>query len=311
MAFITNYTLNKLLRNFNGGEKISNEKFIQEIFTDSRLFFFFNKLEINYLYNYKKFLEDEVGFAAYFKQVPPVQDTQTYINEYTSNLTYHLEDNCPHLVKDFLGFKIPLDVKEAKKVKELRLWFREYNFVRMYLDGKITPSQIIFKYNTSFAKKYNLKILNEGYKLIDEREYSGCSDIEESLFDFIKFKKEIDNIVNDIYGLITTEELERISKFDWLINKNEKEINQKLKETFGNNIYNKYKLSELIYFWKKFYQLKMKIMKLLLSYFKWTYKIDKKVYDVITLENFGMTLCSACNKKRATQIMIHNNVITN
>jgi hypothetical protein len=306
MTYITKYTLNKLLKSFDGGEKISIKKFTQEIFTDSRLFFFFNKFELNYLYNYKKFLEDEVKLVAYFKQIPPAQDTQTYVNEYKHSLTYHLDDDCPNLVKDFLGFKIPQEVKDAYLVNELRLWFKENNFISRYMDGLITSNKIIYIYNTSFAIKHRLQILNENYRLIDEKQFSGCSVIEDS-FDVFKMQTKLDNIVSKIYRLISTEELERLSKFDWLRNKSDEEIDAKLQHTFGNNIFNKYHRSELISFWNTFHKLKINIMDQLLAYFKWNYKSDKKDLDVVTLENFGLKLCSTCNQKRYLQSITMNN----
>jgi hypothetical protein len=258
------------------------------------------------LYNYKKFLEDEVKLVAYFKQIPPAQDTQTYVNEYKHSLTYHLDDDCPNLVKDFLGFKIPQEVKDAYLVNELRLWFKENNFISRYMDGLITSNKIIYIYNTSFAIKHRLQILNENYRLIDEKQFSGCSVIEDS-FDVFKMQTKLDNIVSKIYRLISTEELERLSKFDWLRNKSDEEIDAKLQHTFGNNIFNKYHRSELISFWNTFHKLKINIMDQLLAYFKWNYKSDKKDLDVVTLENFGLKLCSTCNQKRYLQSITMNN----
>lgn len=305
MAFITNYTLSKLARSLEIKEIITEEIFISHIYEDQRLFSFFTKWELKYLFNYKKLLENEKSHLVYFQQVPKTLDTYTYATESDSKLKYHLSVNCKLLIKDFRGFIIPPEVKEAKLITEFREWFKENNFEVKYNNGEISKEFIVRKYNREFASKYDLKELNEQYDLIDEKPNSGHEE-KLSSFNLNEFHKTIEECIEYKRNTLNSYEKRILGKWEGMQSKSDLEIKNKVIELVGEVFYNNYGLEAIKDLWKNYAKVKRGVLlKELIEYFKWTYKADEKIFDKITLENFNLSCCGHCSDSNQELLRIN------
>jgi hypothetical protein len=311
MAFITNYTLSKLAKSLVTSDKITEEIFISHIYQDSRLFSFFTTWELKYLFNYKKLLENEKEHLEYYQKVPETKDTYTYATENDSKLKFHLLESCKFLIKDFRGFIIPPEVKEANLISQFRLWFKENNFAEKYNNGLISSQVIVLKYNREFASKYELKELNEQYNLIDEKPNSGHDEKSLEYFNINEFHKTIEECVEYKRNTLNSYEKRILGKWEGMQYKTDIEIRDKVIDLVGENFFNNYGIQNIKDLWKNYAKVKRGILlKALIEYFKWTYKADSKEFDIITLENFNLSCCEHC-KDSDNDIKINNNVKLN
>lgn len=168
----------------------------------------------------------------------------------------------------------------------------------------ISQSQIIFRYNTFFAKKYGLPVLNEKYEFIDYKPNSGHQDLNFS-FNIKEIVNSIDTCLSDYDNL-------------FLQNKNYKDLYHwtEYKESSDNEIWEllirindagklsvsflneaRTNMDEIRGVLMKFYMLKHELINLLLDYLKYTNKAEKLEFDEVTLENFNMGVCFDCKRK--------------
>tara|TARA_R110001606_G_scaffold364204_1_gene518556 strand:+ start:8283 stop:9227 length:945 start_codon:yes stop_codon:yes gene_type:complete len=296
MAYITNYTLSKLSKSLETTEKITEDIFVKHIYKDRRLHSFFTTWELKYLFNFKRILQDEKAHLKYFVQVPEERDTGTYVNEKSSKLKFHLDINCEFLVKNFTGFVIPPEVKQASLIPEFRRWFKANDFEDKLENQLITGQLIIMKYNREFAKKYGLANLNQGYKLVEEKPNSGYDEKVVS-FNVDEFYNTIEQCVSYKRNALNCKEKRILGKWVGMLNKSDSEIKNKVIELLGVNFYYNYGLENIKDLWRSYSKVKNGIlMKNLIEYFKWTYKANNRNYDKITLENFNMSCCGNCNE---------------
>ena len=296
MAYITSYTLHQLTRNLsNSKHNISKEEFIDHVFKDPRIYDYLNKLEISYLFNFTQILKEPLE---YLRQVPSRSDTGTYVRERDSKLIYHLYQDCELLNKDFVGFRIPLEVRELGLIKEFREWFEKNKFIEKYLANEIDKARIIFNYNTSFAKIYGLPLLNENYVLIDERLNSGHEHIDEN-FNIQQFYRDIGRWVIQADNRLPIVAWRTLGKWHSYGNKSISEISHLLDKLDINHSFRSHNSIETIREVLKEHHLAVNgLMKLLRDYFCWTYGLKVATFDVVTLENFNLKCCRQCKEVR-------------
>lgn len=296
MAYITNYTLHKLTKGLsNSKDNISKEDFIRHVYNDPRIYEYLNKIEISYLFNFSQILKEPIR---YLQQVPIRKDTGTYVREYEGKLIYHLYPECELLNKDFIGFRVPPEVKKLSLIQEFRDWFESNKFIEKYLDKRIDKSAIIYRYNTSFARKNQLAHLNENYDLIVERSNTGHEHIDEN-FSKQKFYKDISNWIYKADNRLPIRTWKVLGKWHSYGNKSISEMEKLLDRLEINHNFRSYNsvttIKEVLIEHNKAVS---ELMKLLREYFCWTYKLTDATFDVVTLENFNMKCCKECQDTR-------------
>lgn len=292
MAFVTNYTLSKLARSLDIKEKMTEQFFVEHIFNDRRLYQFFNRWELKYLFNYKKLLENKD--LEYYNDVPISKDTGSYVFQQDTHLKYHLFEDCEYLNKDFMGYTIPPEVKTNNLINEYRDWFKINNFKNKYEEGNIDLAVIVLKYNREFAKKYSLSMLNEKYNLVINKPNGGHSAILND-FDKVKFENTIEQCVQYKRNLLNDKQKRILGKWEGIIHKTDDEILNIVNDLVGENFVKSYGLNNIKDLWINYAKVKRGVLlKNLIEYFKWTFANNSKIYDRATLEDFNMVCCSGC-----------------
>jgi hypothetical protein len=296
MAFITNYTFNKLCRNLDIKKEIDLQTFKDHIFNDANLFYLFNKLELKYLFNYKNLLEnDEKYIAEYYQYIPKSIDTNSYVFEKPRKLKYHLTNECECLNHDYVDFHIPEDITDLgdKVVEEFRTWFKSKGYAQKYFNGTLNNSKVVFDFNMIFPSKYNIKPLNEHYKLVLELENSNTYELN-SAFNYDKFKENISIIKKKRMNRFQCKISRSLSKFDYLLNKSDSEIRTKISEIFSNQFVENYGLKNLKELFRFSLNLKRELLENLTDYFKWAFKNRNLEIDNHSLNKFGLDCCNKC-----------------
>ncbi|TRX01348.1 hypothetical protein [Flavobacterium gawalongense] len=310
MAFVTNYTYKKLCSTLNIKDEITMDLFLQHIYNNPKVFYFFNKLEIRYLFNVKNILQNENEYGVkHFQKIPAKQDTYSYVFENLGKLSFHLYSDCELLKKDFINFNIPQEIKElgSDSVSAYREWFKENNFKTRFENGEIDQTAIIFRYNSYFPNRFGISKLNENYELIRLFDNSGTIESEES-FDINNFNESISHLIKTRENMLQCEVHRKLANLDFLSNKNESVIRKSINEHFSENFMTNFGYENLLLFWKKYRALKFELMQLLLQYFKWTYKYENKDFDKASLEDFGLKCCSKCKER---SILEKNKIYSN
>ncbi len=295
-AYITNFTFSKLCRNLNIKTEVDLETFIYHIYDDASLFYFFNKLELKYLFNYKNILEnDENYLVQYYQHVPKRIDTKSFVFEKPRKLKYHLSNECECMKHDYVDFHIPQDIRDLGDdvVEEYRNWFKEKDYANQYFQGILDIPKVVFDYNMMFPPKYKVTPLNEKYKLVLELSNSNIHEIENS-FDYSRFLNNIINIKKRRANKFQCKITRTLSKFDYLIHKSDEEIIFKIVELFSVRFVENYGLENIKELFKYSIKLKKELMRNLIEYFKWTYKNKNVSIDELTLNKFGLECCSKC-----------------
>jgi hypothetical protein len=296
MAYLTNYTYKKLCFNLDIKEEINLNTFLQHIYNDPKVYYFFNKLDLKYLFNMKNILENEVDYKInHFKYVPLREDSKSFVFEKTEKLKYHLNSDCKMLKKDYQNYTVPVDIKDLgyETVEIYRNWFKENNFKERFEKGEIDKEAILFRYNSKFPGLLNVPVLNENYELIKTLDNTG--DIcEDEKFDYQEFLMTIDECIKHRENTIQCDVLRTLSKFDYLVNKSDTEIDEKMTMLFSPEFTKNYGVDNIRKFLKEFRVIKFKVMQNLINYFKWTYDTKSHDFDTITLEHFGLKCCGHC-----------------
>lgn len=294
MAYITSYTLHQLTRSLANSKRIiPKEEFIAHVYKDPRVYEYLNNLERSYFFNFTQILKEPIKYLNHVKKRP---DTGTYVRERESKLVYHIYPECELLNKDFIGFRIPLEVQELDLIEQFREWFEKNKFIEKFLDNQIRKDAILFQYNLNFAPKYDLPKLNEDYKLIDERLNSGHEFIDEK-FNLQDFYKEISNWVYQAENRLPISAWKLLGKWHSFGNKSLEEIADLLDRLDIDHNFRRYNTVETIKeVLKEHHAAVIKLMRLLRVYFCWTYKLDGKPFDIVTLEHFNLKCCSQCEE---------------
>lgn len=304
MAYITNFTYSKLCRNLNITTEIDLQTFIYHIYDDASLFYFFNKLELKYLFNYKNILENEEEYLVqYYQHVPKRIDTKSFVFEKPRKLKYHLSNKCECMNHDYVDFHIPQDIRDLGEdvVEEYRNWFKGKGYAHEYFQGVLDISKVVFDYNMIFPPKYRVKPLNEKYKLVLELSNSNVHEIENT-FDYSGFLNNIIDIKKRRANKFQCKVTRTLSKFDYLINKSDEEIIFKITELYSEQFVENYTLDKIKELFRYSIKLKKELMKNLIEYFKWTFKNKNLSIDEITLNKFGLECCSKCKEDVTIEI---------
>jgi hypothetical protein len=299
MAHLTKYTFGKLCRKLNVNQDIDLELFIKEVFNDPNIFTIFNKFEIKYLFVYKQILEDIDKFQKfYYQEVPEREDTKKWVYEKGGKLKYHLDDQCSLINNNFIDFNIPPEITALgdEIVQEYRDWFKAKGYADEYFNNKLDVTKVVFDYNMKFPPKYKVPVLNENYKLITDIPNSNDEKLDES-FDYDTFLSNIDHLQKKHQNVFSCRTTRILSKFDYLLDKKDNEIKDKISELFSDVFIENYGLDRLKNLFHEAKTIKYEIMTNLLNYFKWNYKLKEKDFDNISLEKFGLVCCGGCEKK--------------
>ncbi|TDN87056.1 hypothetical protein DET49_11410 [Salegentibacter sp. 24] len=307
MAHLTNYTYFKLCRKLEIKQEVDLQLFLDFVYNDPHVYYILNKFEVNYLFNYKALLEDENKFyAEYYQKVPERIDSKTYVFESGGKLKYHLTNECKLLAKDFIDFNIPPEIKELgeKVVEEYRDWFKEKRFADLYYQNKLEKSLVVFQYNMKFPPKYKVPVLNENYELIKKIPNSNNLNCDYS-FDKDDFLKKMDILIKQFYNIFSCKTTRIISKFDYLRNKSDAEVKEKMNEVFSSGFVDNYGIKNLKEKFKYSRKIKLEIISNLLEFFRWNFNLKEKDFQRLTLENFGLECCNSCSKEKLGTTSVH------
>jgi len=147
-----------------------------------------------------------------------------------------------------------------------------------------------------FPPKYDVPVLNENYKLITDLPNS--NDVKTETFNYDSFLFNLDNLQKKHENIFSCKTTRILSKFDYLLDKKDDEIREKISELFSDVFIENYGMDKLKNLFKEAKSIKYEIMDNLLTFFKWTYKLKEKDFDSITLEKFGLVCCGGCKKNQ-------------
>jgi hypothetical protein len=298
MAHLTNYTYGKLCRQLEINQEIDLDLFLKEVYNNPKIYSIFNKLEINYLFIYKQLLDDSEKFQkVYYQKVPERQDTKRMVFEKAGKLKYHLDNKCQLINNNFIDFNIPPEITNLGDnfVQEYRDWFKANGYAEAYFNNQLDVTKVVFDYNMKFPPKYNISVLNENYKLITDIKNSNDKQIEET-FEYDTFLANLEHLVKKHENTFSCKTTRILSKFDYLSDKSDADIKAKISELFSDVFIENYGMDRLKTLFKQAKSIKYDILKNLLDFFKWTFKLKDKNFDIITLENFGLVCCGGCKK---------------
>lgn len=304
MAYLTKYTFGKLCRKIDVNQDITLELFIDIIYNNPRIYKVFNKFEIKYLFIYKLLLEDSENFhKTYYQEVPERIDTKKKVFEKSGKLKYHLNNNCKLILNNYLDFNIPPEITALGDVavEEFRNWFKSKGYAEAYYNNQLDITQVVFDYNVKYPvmyREFKVPILNENYQLITELANTSDLQINES-FDYETFLANLEHLLDTYENKFSCKTTRILSKFDYLINKSDTEIKEKISELFSDVFIENYGMIKLKNLFKDSKSIKYDLILNLLEYFKWTYNLIDKSFENITLEKFGLECCGGCKKDLA------------
>lgn len=330
MAILTRSAFNMLISNFSENvtddEIVSYENFLKNVFNNKMLFFIFNKWERQKLFGAKHLLEDEKEFLGkYYRVLAIKEDKMEFVYQKGGKYKYHLYSDCSSVNSDYTDFAIPQEIRDLGSacVNEFRSWFDSNGFRKKYLEivkienckevvadpavilikKSILNSQIVENYNSIFPVKYKVHSIGLDYFFITKFENSGKVEIEAN-FSKTEFKNELDVLLSKRLKLISKnkEFRQKLARLDFLLHKDDKFINNVLKDHFSEDILCQYKVEDYKKFWVMHSSIKKEIYKLLIKYFQWTYHFSSRDYDEVDLEKFGLECCLKCNARKSNEV---------
>ena len=297
MAYLTKYNLGKLCQKIDINIDVSMEMFIEHIYNDKEIYFILNKREIEYLFIYKMLLDDEEKFIVeYYNEVPEKEDTKSLVFNKGGKTKYHLIPNCKLLKKDYLDFNIPSELKEQgdDAIEEYRDWFRSNNFGERFKQKEISKETIIKAFNLKYPIKYNIKPIEDNSNLLVIYIPNSTSRHLEEKFDVESFRIELNDLKLVWQNTFQCKVSRTFSKFKYLLAKSDEEIIGKMGEIFSENFVKNYGLNNLKNKFEISKTLTYRLIELLLEYIKWTYNLENKDFNILTLEKFGLECCHSC-----------------
>lgn len=319
MAYLTEYSYSQLINRIgiDNVEFIDKQFFIKNIFDNEYLFYFYNQLDLKKLYAEKVLLSGKDRGILVYQKVPTREDDFTYIFAMEGKVKYHKNSECEALKSGFTNFFIPEPVarlekinedKHKKIVTEIRKWFKMRHYtIKKYKNGDITDSEMTNDFNAIFPEKFGIDRIvvsssEKGqFKWFVEKKTTGINQTEES-FNYNNFLSEINDLLNARQYLCNSKSLRKLSKYDFLIKKDDREIidyitnsieKDFLKDVSPSFIKN-YGLNKLKLFWQSHLDLKNKSKKFLSNYFKWTYNYNNSTFDEIFLNDYNLEACKLC-----------------
>ncbi|GGG51816.1 hypothetical protein [Bizionia arctica] len=312
MAYLTKHTYSKLSRKIDLKTKVSQQLFMKHILNDQKLYYIFNSVELKYLFNFKLLFENnKEQMEHYLSYVPKQKDEKKYVFETKRKLKYHLSSACSFLKKDFLNFNIPQEIRDLGDVaiEDYRSWFKKEGYAEQYSEGILDVSVVVFRYNNIFPMKYGVARLNEKYNLIEEIPNSSI-EREDSKFNYHTFLENIEDLKNDYAFHFQCKVTRTLSKFDYLLQRSDTEIANKISELFTPEFITNYGMDRVKKMFVISKRIKKELMSALIDYFKWTYRSTLHSIDTVTLEHFGLECCHSCkenqieNKLKASSIYV-------
>lgn len=299
MAYLTKYNLGKLTQKIEINVEISLDIFLQHIYNDREIYYILNKREIEYLFIYKMLLEDEQKFIIeYYNDVPEKIDNKYLVYNKGGKMKYHLNHHCKLLKKDYLDFNIPQDIryKGDSAINEYREWFRENDFGGKFKSKQIFKQDIINAFNSKYPAKYGIGIIEDSSNLLAiEIPNSNIRNVD-SEFNLENFKINLNEIKLIWNNTFQCKVSRTFSKFKYLLAKSDQEIITKMSEIFSEKFVENYGIEKLKGKFEISKVLSYKLIELILDYIKWTYKLETKDFDIVTLEKFGLECCYSCEK---------------
>lgn len=300
MAYLTKYNLSKLCQKLEIKVDISLDMFLEHIYDDKEIFFILNKREVEYLFIYKMLLDDEEKFfVEYYDEVPEKEDTKNMVFNKGGKMKYHLSPSCKLLKKDYLDFNIPEDIKEKgdNAVEEYREWFRINNYGEKFKNKEIDKEFIIRAFNLKYPSKYDIKRIEDNSNLlVIEIPNSNIKHLE-SEFDLENFKIKLNELKLMWQNTFQCKVSRTFSKFKYLLTKTDAEIISKMGDIFSKEFVENYGIVNLKNKFEISKNLSYKIIELLLDYIKWTYKLENKDFNNLTLETYGLECCYFCKSE--------------
>lgn len=313
MAFVTNSTFNLLTSKI--GQLISVDFddsldfYTNNIFSDKRTYFLFNKLELSKLFTAKSILEDEKKFInIYFSELNIREDNKLFVFSKGGKYKFHLYEDCESLNKDYVDFRVPEEIRDSgdDAINDFRNWFVQNKFKDKYLqnfenfvDNKELDKYVVSLYNNLFPSKYNIKKLHDDYVFATEMKSSGKTEIKQNLqlnellsfIDFSMVKRDILINKGDV--------IKRLTKYDWMLDKDRTQIEYTISEKIHPSFIKNYGYNKLIALWREHKEIKDAVYEKLIDYFKTIYKFDEKNFENVDLEALGMAKCRFCEKRNS------------
>ncbi|MEC5395990.1 hypothetical protein [Bergeyella sp. RCAD1439] len=193
-------------------------------------------------------------------------------------------------------------------VDEIRKWFIENNYtVERYENGEINDTILTNHFNSIFPEKYNIERITrsqikEGdFKWYVERKSKGPIQIEQK-FDNEEFLKNIDDLIVRREMLCGSPTMQNLSKYDFLVEKEDFEIKTKIFESIDNGFLkmvdkvflDTYGIENLRKFWRNHLEIKRIATNQLSEYFKWTYNYNIQTFKEVFLDDFNLKPCHLC-----------------
>ena len=298
MASITESTYNQLCANVELKETIDKERFKKYIFDDERLFYVFNKFEIQYLFNLKNLVnESEIDdfVFEFFRFVPKSTDKKEYVFEKESFLKYHLNDECEALGNDFVDFYIPEDLrgKGNLAIEDYRTWFKHKGYRENYFNECLDQEEMIYQYNMKFPKLYKVMPLKESFKLVQIIPNKGSRKVKRD-FNYDNFVSSLEQQIKYYYQVFSCDTLRKLSKFRSL--KTDNEIKEKFSNVFSPQFVENYGIERIREKFDFANEIIGEIFKLLKEYIKWNIGTTEYKFKSFSLDDFGLKCCAFCKE---------------
>ena len=327
MAYLTKYSFSQLCKTTEIEIKTKDDfytLFMEYVLDDYRVYKIFNSLDVKNIIQQVVLLNSELFkdektikiFKKEFSEVPERKDNLRYVFKIEGKVKYHLYKDCEFLDRGFRNFNTPDEFFELEPpddyrmedgnrkqiyrneaIEELREWFIKNDFTLKRLEeGKIHTENIIMRYNAYFPKKYKgIKELNLKYKLLEKRDGNALKDSIGGIL-----QRNIDLVKDKLYTLVEQRQnlcnliiLDKIiSKHDYLYDKTEVEIKEKL---------NKLKIEDRIF--KNHYTIQnLKDFKQIIeNYIKVKYRFDEDIFSPEFLEKYNLECCKSCNDRKINE----------
>ncbi len=315
MAYLTPYSFYQLCREYEVEMDSKNfySLFLKYIINDYNIYKLFNKFNLHDLI--QKVMLSSNDFPNIkikkreYRNVEERKDNLRYVFEIKGKVKYHLYQDCEFLHKGFRNFNTPDEFFELENkdeaISELRKWFIKNDFtMERFEKGKFRIRTVVMRYNAYFPKKYKgLKKLNEDYKLLEiieaksPKEIGNVESILKKLAEYSEERKSLCNmIILDKF----------LCKHDYLWDKGDEEIKEKIKSfNIDDKVFLKHYTTKFIRgFWKKHYEIKTEVLKLLNKLIEYKYDFRDKNFEDNFLEQYNLECCYYCNNRRVVEIVL-------
>jgi len=322
MAFLTESSFRQLvaMSEIKNIEKIDSQFFVENIFDNALLFYFFNQYDLKKLFRERAILSNNVHYLPTYREVPERKDDLSYILELKGKVKYHYKADCSAMKRGFKNFFMPEPVVRLQKsdevkhkiiVDDIRNWFKINNYTtERYEKGDINDRILTNSFNSIFPDKYGIDSIfisasnhaNSQFQWLITKTTDNVT-LKES-FDYTGFLNVIEDLIKRRNRLCDGKTLQKLSKYDYLLTKDDRFISNLILERIrlgtlqevSENFIENYTMLKLKKFWGDHRDLKNKAYTEISNYFKWTYNLKEKEFDKLYLENFNLEGCSVCRR---------------